>query len=298
EEAGRKPHNTIIELFKLSGVSVASDALPFLGWLDMDGQIEQMQKIAKEVDLIAEKCLEEHRQKRRLQTPTTAATVPRIYHDGNDFMDVLLLVLDEEKGDLFISYNRDTVEKPRVWYVNSILISHTLVTLASLIKWTLLSAGSDTTSMLLTWALSVLLTPNINDLVYLQAIINEKLGLYPAGPLALPHEAIEDCIVDGYKVKAGTQFKPERFLPQVNGGAGGEAAQFTPFRSGRRICPGMNFAIQTLHIVLARLFHAFDFNDESSGLVIDMTEGSGISNHGQSTPLKVQPCPSLPATQY
>lgn len=135
EEAGRKPHNTIIELFKLSGVSVASDALPFLGWLDMDGQIEQMQKIAKEVDLIAEKCLEEHRQKRRLQTPTTAATVPRIYHDGNDFMDVLLLVLDEEKGDLFISYNRDTVEKPRVWYVNSILISHTLVTLASLIKW-------------------------------------------------------------------------------------------------------------------------------------------------------------------
>lgn len=111
--------------------------------------------------------------------------------------------------------------------------------------------------------------------------------MYRAGPLSLGHEAIEDCIAGGYKVKAGTrslvnlwklhrdpriwsnpsEFKPERFLQQAKGGAGGEAAhldfrehhfQFTPFGSGRRICPGMNFAIQTLHIVLARLLHAFD----------------------------------------
>ncbi|MCL7028241.1 hypothetical protein MKW94_001405 [Papaver nudicaule] len=36
EEEGHKLHNTIIEFFTLAGTSVASDVLPFLGWLDVD----------------------------------------------------------------------------------------------------------------------------------------------------------------------------------------------------------------------------------------------------------------------
>ncbi|KAI3956383.1 hypothetical protein MKW92_032030, partial [Papaver armeniacum] len=202
----------------------------------------------------------------------------------------------------------------------------------------LIVAASDTTSLAMTWALSLLLTnPNVlrkaqdeidtkvgkdriieeNDiecLVYLQAIVKETLRLYPPGPLSVPHEAMEDCIVGGYEVKAGTrlivnlwklqrdprvwsnpsEFKPERFLPQSDGGFGGEEAkidfrgqhfEYTPFGSGRRICPGIDFFLQTVHMALARLLQAFDF-DTPGGLVIDMAEGPGLTMP-RVTPLEV-----------
>lgn len=81
-------------------------------------------------------------------------------------------------------------------------------------------------------------------------------------------------------------FKPERFLPQLDGGVGSEAAhmdfrgqhfEYLPFGSGRRMCPAFNSATQLLHMALARLLHAFDF--DTGGLVIDMTEGQGLSSH-------------------
>ncbi|RZC92376.1 hypothetical protein C5167_003981 [Papaver somniferum] len=326
-EESQKLHETISEFFRLAGVTVASDALPFLGRLDVDGQKKQMKRIAKEMDLIAEKWLEEHRERKRPRTLLHAAADSS--NDENDFMDVLISVLDEAKDNLFYDYSRDTVIK------------------ATYLALTL--AASDTTSVSMTWALSLLLTNpsvlqkaqeeldtvvgkdrniqdhDINDLVYLQAIIKETLRLYPAGPLSVPHEAIEDCNIGGYKVKAGTrllvnlwklhrdprvwsnplEFKPERFLSELDGGTGGEAAnldfkgqnfEYTPFGSGRRMCPGLNLAIQTLHMSLACLLHAFDF-DISTGLVIDMAEGSGLTMP-KVTPLEVHLYPRLPSTLY
>ncbi|KAI3881701.1 hypothetical protein MKX03_016721 [Papaver bracteatum] len=55
ELEGLKLHKTIVEFFELSGASVASDVLPYLGWLDVDGQKKRMKKTAKEMDSIAEK---------------------------------------------------------------------------------------------------------------------------------------------------------------------------------------------------------------------------------------------------
>ncbi|RZC43553.1 hypothetical protein C5167_036502 [Papaver somniferum] len=324
ELEGLKLHKTIVEVFELSGASVASDVLPYLGWLDLDGRKKRMKKTAKEMDLIAQKWLEEHRQKKRLQP-----LLGNNHDDENDFMAVLLSVLDEGKDDLFFGYNRDIVIKATCL--------------------TLILAATDTTSVSLTWALSLLLTNprvlrkvqdeldtvvgkernvedrDVNDLVYLQAVTKETLRLYPAGPLAVPHEAIENCNVGGYEVKAGTrllvnlwkihrdprvwsnplEFKPERFLPQLDGGTGeaskldfkGQDFVYTPFGSGRRMCPGINFASQTLHMTLARLLHAFDFDNESNGLAIDMTEGSGLTMP-KVTPLEVHLRPRLPFTLY
>ncbi|KAI3874403.1 hypothetical protein MKW92_047458 [Papaver armeniacum] len=329
EEDGQKLHKSVLKFFKLAGASVASDALPFLGCLDLDGQKKQMKRVSKEMNLIVSKWLEEHREKKRFQTIEFDGAERETNDDENDFMDVLMSVLDEEKEDLFFGYTRDTVIKGTC--LNLIL------------------AASDTTSVTLTWALSRVLTnpsvlkkaqdeldtkvgkernvqgQDIDDLVYLQAIVKETLRLYPPGPLSVPHQATEDCIVGGYEVKAGTrllvnlwklqrdprvwsnplEFKPERFLPQPAGGFGGEMAyidfrgqhyEYTPFGSGRRICPGIDFGLQTLHMALARLLHAFDF-DTGRGFVIDMAEGPGLTMP-KVTPLEVHLIPRLPATLY
>ena len=84
---------------------------------------------------------------------------------------------------------------------------------------TLIVAATDTTAVTLTWAIALLLNnpevlkkardeidiqvgterpvneSDMRNLVYLQAIIKETMRLYPAGPLLLPHESIEECIV-------------------------------------------------------------------------------------------------------
>ncbi|KAK6792840.1 hypothetical protein RDI58_011921 [Solanum bulbocastanum] len=94
----------------------------------------------------------------------------------------------------------------------------------------MLSAGTDTTIVTLIWTLSLLLNnyealkkatkdeldthigknrwvqeSDIKNLVYLQAIVKEWLRLYSPGPLLLPHESIEDCVVSGYDIPKGTR---------------------------------------------------------------------------------------------
>lgn len=94
---------------------------------------------------------------------------------------------------------------------------------------TLISGGSDTTVVSLTWALSLVLNnrdtlkkaqeeldiqvgkerlvneQDIGKLVYLQAIVKETLRLYPPGPLGGLRQFTEDCTLGGYHVSKGTR---------------------------------------------------------------------------------------------
>ncbi|KAK9269825.1 hypothetical protein L1049_025398 [Liquidambar formosana] len=93
----------------------------------------------------------------------------------------------------------------------------------------ILSGSTDTTTITLVWALSLLLNnrhilkkaqeeldfhigkerqveeSDMKNLVYIQAIFKETLRLYPAAPLSAPHESMEDCTVGGYDVPKGTR---------------------------------------------------------------------------------------------
>ncbi|KAL0286374.1 UNVERIFIED_CONTAM: Xanthotoxin 5-hydroxylase CYP82C4 [Sesamum angustifolium] len=295
----------IKEFMYISGQFVASDAIPFppLRWMDFQGHIKSMKRISKELSTVFQSWITEHVRSDRKSS----------FGNEQDFIDVMLSAIDEKFTSF--GHTRETI----------------IATALNLIL-----AGSDTTSIHLTWLLSLLLNnrqvmqqaqeeidrkvgkerwvqeSDINNLVYLQAIVKETLRLFPPGPLAVPHEAMEDCCVAGYHVPKGTRllvnvwklhrdpriwaepdnFVPERFLTShVAVDFTGQNHEFIPFGSGRRSCPGITFAMQVTHLTLARLLQGFNWATPSNGPV-DMTEGLSITLP-KATPLEVVITPRL-----
>ncbi|KAL6851406.1 hypothetical protein ACP4OV_020339 [Aristida adscensionis] len=142
---------------------------------------------------------------------------------------------------------------------------------------------------------------NLTGMTYLKAVIKETLRLHPPTPLLLPHLSMEDCEVYNYTVPSGTtvfvntwaigrdpkiwdapeKFMPERFIDKIDiiGGAdfGEKEFQFLPFGSGRRMCPGMNFGLTSVELMLANLVYHFDWVLPEGVHNIDMTEVYGLT---------------------
>ena len=159
---------------------------------------------------------------------------------------------------------------------------------------------------------------DIAKLVYLQAVVKETLRLYPP-PFLAPRESAEYCTVAGFHVPAGTrlfvnaakvhrdpsvwseptEFRPERFLAtgeHKNVDVRGQSFELIPFGAGRRICPGISFALQVMLLALASLLHGFEITtawDEP----IEMRESVGLDNLIASS-LDVLVTPRLPAEAY
>ncbi|KAL0925677.1 hypothetical protein M5K25_004042 [Dendrobium thyrsiflorum] len=136
----------------------------------------------------------------------------------------------------------------------------------------------------------------LGQLSYLKIFIKEVVRLHPPAPLLLPRESLQECQIQGYNIpkqtrllinawafgrdksywEAPEQFKPERFF-NTNVDYKGKDFYFIPFGVGRRICPGMDFAMVAIEIALANLLHRFDWS-LPSGITIedmDMVEHGG-----------------------
>ncbi|TVU43845.1 hypothetical protein EJB05_10343, partial [Eragrostis curvula] len=145
---------------------------------------------------------------------------------------------------------------------------------------------------------------NLGNMTYLKAVIKETLRLHPPAPLLLPRQSMADCTIDGYTIPAQTrvvinawaisrdprsweraeEFMPERFMMTAGSTTcrvdfKGNDFQFTPFGAGRRICPGLNFGLATVEIMLANLIYCFDW-EVPTGMRkedIDMTDEFGLT---------------------
>ncbi|KAI5678318.1 hypothetical protein M9H77_09268 [Catharanthus roseus] len=146
---------------------------------------------------------------------------------------------------------------------------------------------------------------DLQKMQYLQAVIKETLRFHPPVPLLILREAREDVNLMGYHVKKGTQviinawgigrdsclweeaevFKPERFL-NTSLDFKGHNFQYIPFGSGRRSCPGVNFAIPIAELALANLIHKFNFSlpDGVTAEDLDPTDVVGFISQKE-TPL-------------
>ncbi|EIN06276.1 cytochrome P450 [Punctularia strigosozonata HHB-11173 SS5] len=120
-------------------------------------------------------------------------------------------------------------------------------------------------------------------LIYLQALIQEVHRFRPVAPLALPHASLSDEIYKGHIIPKGStiyinvwgvyhdpelydrpdEFIPERFLESEFGTKPGtDTSDFKPdllFGAGRRVCPGIHLAQNTLMVNSMNLIWGFDF---------------------------------------
>ncbi|KAM3304802.1 cytochrome CYP82D47 [Capsicum chacoense] len=311
DEEKRRAQKATRRSFELLGAFVVADFLPYLRWLDIGGHEKALKETAKEIDCLGEEWLAEHKRKRKLRVNKSG--------DEEDFMDVMLSICEDK--DLPGHFDADTIIKATCMAMQS--------------------AGTDTIIVTLTWTLSLLLNnyealkkaqdeldihvgkdrwvqeSDLKNLVYLQAIVNELLRLYPAAPLLLPHESIEDCAVSGYDIPKGTrllvniwkfhydpdiwpnphEFKPEGFLTthkDVN--VRGNHFELMPFGSGRRMCPGVSLGLQVVQYVMVVLLQGFKITSPSDE-PIDMSESFGLTILNAS-PLKVHLTPCLNFNLY
>ncbi|CAN4111843.1 unnamed protein product [Withania somnifera] len=311
DEEAQRMRKIFRDTMFVSGQVVLYDAVPFtlFKYLDFQGHIKSMKRIFKDLDGILQGWLDDHMRKENI-----------VGNDNQDFIDAMVMVTDRDDFKAY-GYSQSTVIK---------------ATTLSMIE-----DGSDTMAVHLTWTMSLLLNSphemkkaqeeidtkigkerwiedsDVQDLVYLQAIVKEALRLYPPVPLLVPHEAVEDCEVAGYHVPKGTRLyvnawkihrdpkiypDPESFVPgrfltkEIKIDGRGQHFEFIPFGSGRRSCPGMTFASLVAHVILGRLLQGFDFSTPSN-MPVDMTEGLGITMP-KANQVKVVTTPRLPSKFY
>jgi cytochrome P450 len=138
---------------------------------------------------------------------------------------------------------------------------------------------------------------DLDGLKYLDMVLKETFRLHPI-PLLLPHEAMEDCTVNGFHIPQKSRvivniwaigrdpcvwndaekFFPERFVGS-NIDVRGQDFQLIPFGSGRRGCPGMQLGLTVVRLVVAQLVHCFDWELPNNMLPneLDMSEEFGLT---------------------
>lgn len=155
-----------------------------------------------------------------------------------------------------------------------------------------------------------------SNLRYLKLVIKEALRLHPPAPLLVPRESIDTCELDGYTIPAKSrvivnvwaigrhpkywddaeEFKPERFDDGAIDFMGG-SYKFIPFGSGRRMCPGFNYGLASMELVLVAMLYHFDWSLPVGVKEVDMEEAPGLGVRRRS-PLLLCATPFVPAADY
>ncbi|KAM0947322.1 putative costunolide synthase [Dioscorea sansibarensis] len=138
---------------------------------------------------------------------------------------------------------------------------------------------------------------DLREIPYLKAVIKEVLRLHPPVPLLLPRESVDNCQIGGYKIPSKSrviincwaiardteiwdmpnEFVPERFMTNPIDFKG-QNFEYIPFGSGRRICPGIGFAMTTIELLLSNLIFRFEWKlPEDIDSEVNMAEAPGLS---------------------
>ncbi|KAI3745363.1 hypothetical protein L1987_58474 [Smallanthus sonchifolius] len=122
---------------------------------------------------------------------------------------------------------------------------------------------------------------DVENMVYLSAVVKETFRRHPPSHFVLSHAATQPTELGGYLIPPDVNVEfytawltedpeawedPEKFLPErfLDGGEGVDVdvtgmrgVKMLPFGAGRRICPAWSLGTLHVHMLLARMVHAF-----------------------------------------
>ncbi|KAJ8449859.1 hypothetical protein Cgig2_001515 [Carnegiea gigantea] len=286
------------------------DFVPVLRWVGYKGIEKEMIKLTKERDAVLQSLIDEHRESRA--TRRTGGV-----HDDEQ----------EEEKKTMMDELLDLQEAEPEYYTD--------VTLKGLVLVMLLAGSDTSTQTLEWAMALILSHPEVLEkakteidthidkdrivedsdlprLTYISCIIYETLRLFLPAPLLGPHYSSQDCTIGGYHVPKGTlllvnawaihrdpalwdeptKFKPERFENET---LEGFSFKYFPFGMGRRACPGANFALRNMTLVLANLLQCFDWEAAEP---VDLNQRADFTFTPKEKPLHAicHPRPSMKGT--
>ncbi|XP_075515913.1 flavonoid 3',5'-hydroxylase 1-like [Primulina tabacum] len=186
----------VVELMTTAGYFNIGDFIHWMGWMDLQGIEKGMRKLHKKFDDLISRMLDEHLESRHKRK------------NRPDFLDVMLANRDD--------INSSEEEKLTTTNIKALLLN-------------LFTAGTDTSSSAVEWALAEMLKnpdimhkahdemdrvigrnrrlaeSDISKLSYLQATCKETFRKHPSTPLNLPRVSAEACTVDGYYIPKNTR---------------------------------------------------------------------------------------------
>ncbi|XP_065874573.1 cytochrome P450 736A117-like [Euphorbia lathyris] len=289
---GRSFKDLLTEFAELLGFFDVGDFIPWLGWVSsVKGLYGKAKKIAKEMDEFFDSVVDEHVENGNWKVESSS----------KDFVDVLLWIQKENMAGFAIDR---TAIKAIILDVFSAGTDTTYV----LLEWVMIELLRHPEAMKklqseireIAENKSEITEDDLQKIPYLKAVIKETLRLHPPIPLLVPRVATQDVKIKGFHIAAGTRViinayligrdptlwdRAEEFLPGrfLNSGIDykGQNFELIPFGSGRRICPGVQFAISNDELALAKLLHSFDWKLHGVPTIqdLDMTESTGLTIH-------------------
>ncbi|KAK3199946.1 hypothetical protein Dsin_023361 [Dipteronia sinensis] len=274
-----------------SGFSIG-DLFPSIGMLDMiSGMKSKLEKLHQEQDRILENILDEHKERKR-----TTKTGQGEAED--DLVDVFLRL--QQDVDLEFPLTNNSIKA-----VIADIFTAGSDTSSTTVEWVMSEMLKNPRAMKDAQAevrrvfdvKGKVDETGIHELKFLKAVIIETLRLHPAAPL-VPRENSDSCQINRYEIPTKTRtivntwaigrdpkywteaekFIPERFLESPPDYKGTNFS-YIPFGAGRRICPGIQFAIPNIELPLAQMLYHFDWK-LPNGMKeedLDMTEAFGLT---------------------
>ncbi|MED6185232.1 hypothetical protein PIB30_055051 [Stylosanthes scabra] len=275
------------ETLQLAAIPNLGDYIPYIGALDLQGLIKRMKVVRKIFDEFFDKVIHEHLLSENKKDK------------DKDFVDVMLSFLGTEESEY-------RIEQPNIKAILLDMLVGSMDTSATAIEWAISELIKHPRVMRkLQMELESVVGMNriveesdLDKLKYLDMVIKESMRIHPVGPLLIPHQSMEDCMVGDFFIPKNSRViinvwtimrdpsawtEPEEFWPERFEGRDidirGKDFRLIPFGSGRRACPGLQLGLTVVRLVVAQLAHCFDWKLPKGMLPceLDMNEEFGLT---------------------